>query len=151
MQAHEKRLASMSNYEEWGRNMSKLLERLGTMIPDEERYFRWHDSGDLQGTAHLLAIFQVAIRNPEWRFWLPTREYGIIRSVTKHLPIPGNLTIRLSAIWVGKEAPGNDGLPTSTVGYDEESRCPAPRQGNACGTCRKCWDSSVTNVDYKKH
>jgi len=151
IKAHAKRLAAMQDYGKWMLNMSTLLEQLGTMLPDEERYFRWHDSGDLQGIAHLHAIAYVAIRNPEWHFWLPTREYGIVRKYRELHDIPSNLTVRLSAIWVGKEAPGNDGLPTSTVSSDKGFRCPAPDNKNSCGTCRACWDPQVANVDYKKH
>jgi len=39
---------------------------------------------------------------------------------------------------------------TSTV-VTEGATCPAPKQGNACGDCRACWDPKVKNVAYGKH
>ena len=39
------------------------------------KYFRWHDSGDLQGPAHLKNIIEVAKATPDAMHWLPTREH----------------------------------------------------------------------------
>jgi hypothetical protein len=39
---------------------------------------------------------------------------------------------------------------TSTV-VTSGATCPAPNQGNACLSCRACWDPSVKNVAYGVH
>ena len=42
-------------------------------------YFRWHDSGDIQSLAHLRAICNIADKLPQVRFWLPTKEFKMVR------------------------------------------------------------------------
>lgn len=151
MKAHEARFAALGNLHEWADSMGNLLELLGTSLHDEERYFRFHDSGDLQSIEHLCAIVSVAERNPAWRFWLPTKEWGIVRKYREASNFPSNLTVRLSTLKVGMGPVGND-LPSSTVSWDDaKHQCPARNQGNECGSCRACWDPKVTNVNYPLH
>ena len=38
------------------------------------KYFRWHDSGDIQDVEHLLKIFEVCKLSPDVKHWMPTRE-----------------------------------------------------------------------------
>ena len=40
----------------------------------KSKYFRWHDSGDVQSLKHLAKIFKVAKLTPGVQHWLPTRE-----------------------------------------------------------------------------
>lgn len=40
-------------------------------------YFRWHDSGDLQGHAHLRNIVRVAERSPSTRFGFPPKNTAL--------------------------------------------------------------------------
>lgn len=126
-----------------------------------DRWFRWHDSGDLQSLEHLQGIAEIARRLPRVRFWLPTREYAIVRAYldAEGMP-PANLTIRASAHMVDGKTPDALGVPTSGVHSDWEAylatnpgarRCPAPEQGNACRNCRACWDSSISSVSYHLH
>lgn len=117
-------------------------------------WFRWHDSGDLQSVEHLRKIAEVCSATPNTRHWLPTREKGILRQYAReHGALPDNLTVRLSAAMVDGAPPKGD-WPTSTVhklGEAHGHECPAPSQGNTCGDCRACWDSSVQNVSYGAH
>lgn len=118
-------------------------------------YFRWHDSGDIQDVEHLDRIVQVAKNLPQIKFWLPSREYSILSQWKKENgDFPKNLTTRLSALKIDGPAPTSIakrlGLTTSGVSK-EGFTCPAPDQGNKCLTCRACWDSSVSNINYKKH
>ena len=65
-----------------------------------DTYFRWHDSGDIQSLAHLEKIASVCQATPGCQHWLPTREYAIVKQyIAKHGSIPGNLVIRLSAMY----------------------------------------------------
>jgi hypothetical protein len=115
-------------------------------------YFRWHDSGDLQGDWHLKNIIDVALACPETKFWLPTREKAVVLRCP--IPIPPNLVIRISGTMI-------DGAPpsyhpairhVSTVVTDKsKASCPAHRQGGKCGSCRNCWDPGIYNVSYPRH
>lgn len=133
----------------WVEAMATLLHHLDT------RYFRWHDSGDIQSPSHLMNIVRVAWLCTHVHFWLPTREKVFVYSHLKaHGSFPRNLVVRLSAAMI--DGPPPVGFPhTSTVSRQElfspPVTCPAPQQGNQCGACRACWDHRVANVCYAKH
>ena len=112
------------------------------------KFFRWHDSGDVQSLKHLLKIFKVARLTPEVAHWLPTREAWTQAYQDR---APSNLVIRFSMPMVNQPAAGN-WLNTSTVVTDEtKATCPAPQQDNSCRDCRACWSPSVKNVAYLAH
>ena len=116
-----------------------------TVLVKGQKHFRWHDSGDIQSVEHLKKIFEVCKRTPDTKHWLPTQE-------RKYLPMgsyPDNLVIRLSNA-KNNTAPGNAWSHWSTV-VDSGGDCPASRQGNKCGTCRRCWSREVKHVTYPKH
>ena len=144
----EKRLQSLSN--------PKWEEAMTVAISGSEGsgFFRWFDSGDIQSLAHLKQIAQIAINLPQIKFWLPTKEYGIVQDFLKENELPENLTIRLSAYMIDGPAPvglaNRLGLVTSTVSKTSWT-CPAGSQGNKCLQCRACWDKGVSNVAYKHH
>ena len=110
------------------------------------KFFRWHDSGDIQDLRHLAKIFEVARRSPDVQHWLPTRE-----AWTKdHLAsCPDNLIIRFSAPMIDQAAP--DSWPHTSTVVTSGRTCPAPDQGNQCKDCRACWDKDVKNIAYGEH
>ena len=123
-----------------------------------QKYFRWHDAGDIQSEDHLLKIFEVCKRTPETKHWLPTREAQFLKLVSPE-EVPENLTIRMSSHMID-QAPVSFWPWTSTVASPGSNRtshvqnsrqCPAQHQGNSCGTCRSCWDRKISNVEYPKH
>jgi len=151
-------LESRDNPGPWINAMVALTKR--------QTYFRWHDSGDLQGSWHLANICEVARRTPSVKHWIPTREYRMVKDyLAAGGLIPSNLVVRLSAHMVDGPAPRipvsdrqwsahpwSDGyLPTSTVVTSDDATCPARFQANNCGTCRACWNPKVANVSYHKH
>ena len=88
------------------------------------KYFRWHDSGDLQGAWHLKNILEVCKQTPDTKHWLPTREAKLLQYMDPEV-IPKNLLIRLSATKVNGAA--SKSWPwTSTVTDGEGKTCPAP-------------------------
>ena len=119
-----------------------------TVLIKGEPWFRWHDSGDLQGAAHLKQIFEVCKRTPETRHWLPTREARILNLMDPDI-IPPNLIIRMSSHMIDQQ-PVKFWPWTSTVSTKSKT-CPAQDQGNSCKDCRACWDRNVKNVTYPKH
>ncbi len=132
------------------------VEAMVTLITGE-RWFRWHDSGDLQSVMHLRNIVLVASRTLRTNHWLPTREYRIVKQYLEmYGQFPANLTVRLSAHMVDIPTPGFAGLATSMV-HSSESRepiakvCRAYTRDNHCGKCRACWNSNVKTVSYLKH
>src|SRR5258706_6691640 len=133
--AMEKRFFSLSD-PQWVEAVSTLIHQSG------DRYFRWHDSGDLQGLAHLGKIVQVCLNLPRVRFWLPTREYQTVEAYRRMGGrIPANLCIRYSAHLVDGLPPARYGLPTSGVHSGKTAIpkaayiCPAPKQNMQCGNC----------------
>ena len=124
-----------------------------------DSHFRWHDSGDLRDMAHLELIASVATATPNCSHWLPTREYAVVKAyIAKHGALPGNLTVRLSAMFpdVPVTVPASlrnvKGVAISNVhtGSPMGQDCNASKQGGACLDCRDCWDSTVT-ISYKLH
>ena len=121
-----------------------------TVLVSGHPFFRWHDSGDIQSIEHLKNIFKVCENTPETRHWLPTSEARFLKLVQPE-DVPKNLIIRLSGHMI--DQPAATWWPhTSTVTTAPGSRtCPAPEQGNACGSCRACWDHGTPNIAYGKH
>jgi hypothetical protein len=116
------------------------------------RFFRWHDAGDIQSLEHLDRIVEIARQVPGTRFWLPTREYGMVTDWRRTRgEFPANLIVRVSAPMIGGEPPFWLKLPTSTVDAGVGFGCPAPQQDGYCGGCRACWSKNCANVDYHKH
>ena len=122
------------------------------------KYFRWHDSGDLQGVDHLVKIAQIAVLLPECLFWLPTREYSIIKQyIARFGALPENLIVRLSAMYpdkpvvIPKSLQGFSNITASNVHTTKPigKPCAAPDQGGACVDCRACWSNAV--ISYKLH
>lgn len=127
----------------------------------EDKYFRWHDSGDLMNVEHLEKIAQVCELTPHTKHWLPTREYGIVGAFTCSNKIPKNLVIRLSAMFPNKKvivpvslqgekqiATSNVHTHTATMIHGES--CKAPSQNGECKNCRKCW-TTKNEISYLMH
>ena len=138
--AMARRLAALQD-SRWIRAMVVLMEN--------RKFFRWHDSGDIQSAWHLARILEVCKQTPNTKHWLPTRESGLLKFLDPEV-IPKNLIIRLSATKVNGAA-GKSWPWTSTVTDGKDKTCPAPDQGGKCKSCRNCWDGSIKNVQYAKH
>ena len=140
--AMERRAASLV-HDSWITAMVTLIKR--------HRWFRWHDSGDLQSVQHLKNIFEVCKRTPGTAHWLPTRESRFISLMDPEV-VPKNLKIVLSDHMNDQARPPSWWPYTSGVTTDHNQvTCPASKQGNKCLDCRKCWDRNVSRVIYGKH
>ena len=132
----------------WVENMVKAL--------DNERWFRWFDSGDLQSVKMLEDIFEVCRRTPWCNHWLATRERSFVRQTLINSEVPGNLVIRVSATFadVPVKELGLEGVNYSNVHKNSPPQgyaCPASLQNGKCDTCRACWSKDVKTVSYKHH
>jgi hypothetical protein len=137
--AQYRRLAAIK-MEGWTRAMAVQILK--------QKYFRWHDAGDVQSHEHMAKIIEVCKLTPNTKHWLPTQE-------RQYLPapedVPENLIIRLSRSKVDGPA-GNAWTHDSGVTTKEGQRtCPAPDQGGACKDCRACWNKDIKSVIYGKH
>lgn len=123
-----------------------------------DKYFRWHDSGDIQSIDHLEKIAQVCELTPNCRHWLPTREYGIVAAFVAVRDVPANLVIRLSAMFPDKAVtvPASlrnvPGIAVSNVHTLTPigTACNAPKQKGECRNCRACWDRAGA-ISYAMH
>lgn len=114
-------------------------------------YFRWHDSGDIQGVWHLQRIVDVCRATPRIRHWLPTREIAVVREFqAAGGVIPPNLVVRISGNKPDQPAPKVTGCTTAAVYTPgvapvQGEKCHAYPDGTAkmrpegCGDCRLCW------------
>ena len=138
-EALERRFQSLGHVS-WVTAMATLIKG--------HKFFRWHDAGDLQSMQHLENIFEVCRLTPDTQHWMPTREARFLSLMDPDI-VPSNLIIRMSSHMID-QPPVKFWPWTSTVTTGDAS-CPAPKQGNKCGSCRACWNRSVPTVSYGKH
>ena len=132
------RLASLK-HDSWVTAMVAQVKR--------QKWFRWHDAGDVQSVEHMTKILEVCRQTPLTRHWLPTQERRYLPSGNT---VPNNLVIRLSGSKV--DGPSPSAWPhTSSVVTKGGATCPSAQQGGKCRECRACWPKSIKNVSYGKH
>ena len=111
------------------------VEAMATKIK-RQKWFRWHDAGDVQSHEHMAKILEVCKLTPDTQHWMPTQERQYL---PKPEDVPANLIIRLSAAKVDGTA-GNAWTHSSTVVTDGAPSCRAPDQGG------KCLDLSLIHI-----
>lgn len=151
-EAHKRRIDSyLSNRLLWRERMLYITEYLYSI---GETHFRWFDSGDIQDAHNLRDFLWISKRSP-LKFWLPTKETKVVAETLKTEVIPDNTVIRVSAPMVGSRKTTNlstiyNRIQNAFVNVKDKDvyQCPAPSQGNKCGTCRACWE--LKPVSYKE-
>ena len=145
-------------YDAWNSDRAKWVDAMIYLMHNKQHIvnagvFRFFDSGDIQGSAMLDDINTVAWASPTIRFWLPTKEYKLVKNYDKE--IAPNLVIRVSAPTVDKEFSGYTHISTvynkDNIDTAKGVVCPASNQGNQCGSCRACWNDKVSEVSYIAH
>ena len=112
-----------------------------------QRWFRWHDAGDVQSVDHMKKIFEVCRQTPNTKNRMPTQE-------RKYLPVegstvPDNLVIRLSGSKI--DGPRSTAWAHTSTVVTKGATCPAPSQSGKCKECRACWNKKIKHVSYGKH
>jgi hypothetical protein len=125
---------------------------------DNDRYFRWFDSGDLYSLALAEKVLEVMRRTPWCNHWLPTRmhKFEKFRPVLAEMEKLPNVVVRLSSDSVTGEtvqgaATSSTIIPTVSHSLPSMSVCEAYERGGKCATCRLCWSKDVAVVAYPAH
>jgi len=126
----------------------------------DTKYFRWFDSGDIQGAEMFQDIIELANLNPDVSFWLPTKEFKLVNIFSSI--IPSNLNVRKSHPLINAYKMQPIENVTASYVYDQSKLgtipsnskiCPAtmPDSNKKCNDCRMCWDKSIESITYIKH
>ena len=123
---------------------------------DNDRYFRWFDSGDMYDIRLARKILEVCERTPWVKHWIPTRmhkfpKFALVLARLEALP---NVVVRLSSDSITGET--ISGSTTSTIATldtvpSDAVVCEAYTREGKCADCRACWDKSVSVVAYIGH
>lgn len=141
------------NREDWKRD-AWVPDMVQTLQND--RYFRWFDSGDMYDLRLAEKIYEVMQKTPWVSHWLPTRmakfpKFVGILAKMQELP---NVMVRFSADSVdGTFVSGVHGstiVPANNNVLGVEV-CQAYENGGKCSGCRKCWDKAIPVIGYVAH
>lgn len=142
------------NKDDWKRSewSSDMINEL-----DNDRYFRWFDSGDMYSLALAHKILEVMKATPWCNHWLPTRmhKFDKFSKVIKEMMELPNVVVRLSSDSVRGDTV--QGVTTSTIIGDDQLTttsfkvCRSFENKGKCGTCRACWSKDVSVIAYVQH
>tara|TARA_R110000823_G_scaffold194112_1_gene325517 strand:+ start:643 stop:1320 length:678 start_codon:yes stop_codon:yes gene_type:complete len=141
------------NKEDW-----KLETWVPVMVAelDNDRYFRWFDSGDVYDHRLAAKILEVMKLTPHCNHWLPTRmhkfpKFKKILQKMKKLP---NVSVRYSSDSIEGKALKIHGSTIAHADKLENQKgtiCSAYINDGKCGTCRACWSKDVALIVYPQH
>lgn len=135
--------------DDWVQRMIAVLQN--------ERYFRWFDSGDVYSSALAAKIYLVIQGTPWVKHWLPTRSYKVppIRVILDRISTLPNASVRYSGDDLNVRptvAHGSMVLTSANEAPSDVHVCPAyTRKPATCSGCRACWDKDVPMVGYIAH
>jgi hypothetical protein len=148
-------------YEKWAENRDEWTNAMIYIMNTKKHIiktgvFRWFDSGDIQGEGMLSDINTIAWSSPNIRFWLPTKEYKLVKEYKNNNDIAPDLIIRVSNPNVNSNTLKGHDYISSVYSKDmlENSDgyiCPSSKQGNQCKDCRACWSDKISEVSYIAH
>jgi hypothetical protein len=134
---------------EWVDDMVKALQN--------DRFFRWFDSGDIYTLGLAEKMLEVMQRTPWVKHWLPTRmhKFPKFRMVLGSMQALPNVMVRFSSDSVTGEFIA--GLHGSVIVPDSETvphgvtLCRAYENAGKCNGCRACYDKNVPVIAYPAH
>jgi hypothetical protein len=137
------------------------LEWVSDMVQELEndRFFRWFDSGDVYALGLAEKILEVMVQTPWCKHWLPTRmhKFPKFAMVLAEMQALDNVMVRFSSDSIVGEY--IEGLHGSVIGPDAETfqaregvqLCEAYAHGGNCNGCRACWSKTVPVIAYPAH
>ena len=144
----------LSNREDWQR-IDWVFDMVQALQND--RFFRWFDSGDMYTLGLAEKILEVMRLTPWCSHWMPTRmhkfpKFSLVLQEMRALP---NVSVRFSSDSVNGQF--TKGLHGSVIVADPEqitktmTLCRAYENSGKCSGCRACWDRSVKVIAYPAH
>jgi len=124
---------------------------------DNDRYFRWFDSGDVYDVRLARKILEVMTLTPWCSHWLPTRMHKFVkfRKVFKAMEKLSNVVVRYSSDSVSggivKGRHTSTIIPTPNDARSGMTVCEAYQREGKCGTCRACWNKDTKVIAYPAH
>ena len=144
----------LSNREDWQR-----IDWVSDMVSalQNDRFFRWFDSGDMYTLGLAEKILEVMRLTPWCSHWMPTRmhkfpKFSLVLQEMRALP---NVSVRFSSDSVNGQF--TKGLHGSVIVADPDQTtktmtlCRAYENAGKCSGCRACWDRSVKVIAYPAH
>lgn len=122
-----------------------------------DRFFRWFDSGDMFALGLAEKMLEVMQRTPWVSHWLPTRmhKFPKFRQVLTSMQALPNVMVRFSSDSVnGEYVDGLHGsviVPTADDATEGMTLCRAYDNAGKCNGCRACYDKSVNVIAYPAH
>jgi len=140
------------NREDWKRDEweDEMVAELET-----QRYFRWFDSGDCYHPRLAQKIYNVMLRTPWCKHWMPSKSYKIerIRVIFDLMKNLSNVSLRYSSDSINgqyDEEHGSTVIPYADTPTNAKV-CDAYERKGKCGSCRACWDKTVDVIAYPAH
>ena len=124
---------------------------------DNDRYFRWFDSGDVYDERLARKILEVMKLTPWCNHWLPTRmhKFAKFRKVFIAMDTLSNVVVRYSRDSIsGGTVKGRNTstiIPTPNDARSGMTVCEAYQRKGKCGTCRACWNKDTKVIAYPAH
>lgn len=144
----------ISNQSDWQRMgwVSDMVEAL-----QNDRYFRWFDSGDMYTLGLAEKILEIMRMTPWVSHWLPTRmhKFPKFSLVLQNMAALPNVSVRFSSDSVNGQF--TKGLHGSVIVADSTQHtkgmtlCRAYENAGKCSGCRACWDKKVKVIAYPAH
>lgn len=144
----------LENKEDWQR-MGWVNDMVSALQND--RFFRWFDSGDMYTLGLAEKILEVMRLTPWCSHWLPTRmhkfpKFSLVLQEMKALP---NVSVRFSSDSVNgqytKKLHGSVIVADPDQTTKDMTLCRAYENAGKCSGCRACWDRSVKVIAYPAH
>ena len=144
----------LHNKEDWKRPewVSDMVKEL-----DNDRYFRWFDSGDMYSVKLAEKMLDVMTQSPHCKFWLPTRMHKFMkfRPVIVAMERLPNVVVRKSSDSINGRLIRGKTISTIVpyAGAETEGMtlCSAYDNEGKCGDCRACWDKKTKIIAYPAH
>jgi len=144
----------LHNREDWTR-----LSWVDDMVNElnNDRYFRWFDSGDMYTLGLAEKILEVMVRTPWCKHWLPTRmhKFPKFKQVLADMQALKNVMVRFSSDSVNgeyiKKLHGSVIIPDIESVKKGMTLCRAYENSGKCNGCRACYDKKVKVIAYPAH
>lgn len=146
---------------EFNRTDWERLDWVDSMVQalQNDRYFRWLDSGDLYALGLAEKVLEVMKATPWVNHWLPTRmhKFPKFRQVLQAMQALPNVMVRFSSDSViGEYVPGLHGsvIGPTTDTFQEQpgvALCRAYENDGKCSGCRQCWNKDIPLIAYPAH